>query len=127
MSFVPRRTSSWSTSTPTEATAEKQAFAHYIDGLVSAVVGTHTHVPTADAQILPGGTAFVTDLGLTGAHAGVIGYRADQAIQRAALGRRVRLEPADGDLRLQGAIVDVDESTGRAMGIERIDRTYEEE
>jgi calcineurin-like phosphoesterase len=110
-----------------EATAEKQAFARYMDGLVSAIVGTHTHVPTADARILPGGTAYVTDLGMTGSHSGVIGYRAEQAIQRAALGRRVRLEPADGELRLQGAVVDVDTASGHAKGIERIDLLYEEE
>ncbi|MGD2154770.1 MAG: TIGR00282 family metallophosphoesterase [Gemmatimonadales bacterium] len=110
-----------------EATAEKQAFARYMDGLVSAIVGTHTHVPTADARILPGGTAYITDLGMTGSHCGVIGYRAEQAIKRAALGRRVRLEPADGELRLQGAIVDVDVASGHAKNIERIDRVYEEE
>jgi metallophosphoesterase (TIGR00282 family) len=110
-----------------EATAEKQAFARYMDGLVSAIVGTHTHVPTADARVLPGGTAYVTDLGMTGAHGGVIGYGAQQAIQRAALGRRVRLEPAEGDLRLQGAVVEVDEASGHATSIERIDLVYEEE
>jgi calcineurin-like phosphoesterase len=110
-----------------EATAEKQAFARYMDGLVSAIVGTHTHVPTADARVLPGGTAYVTDLGMTGSHRGVIGYRAEQAIQRAALGRRIRLEPAEGELRLQGAMVDVDPASGHAKGIERIDLVYEEE
>ncbi|UCC47479.1 MAG: TIGR00282 family metallophosphoesterase [Gemmatimonadota bacterium] len=110
-----------------EATAEKLAFAWFIDGLASAVVGTHTHVPTADARILPEGTAYVTDLGMTGSHAGVIGYRASDAIQRTTLGRRVRLEPADGDLRLQGAIVDVDVGSGRALQIERIDMSYEED
>ena len=110
-----------------EATAEKVAFARYIDGLVSAVVGTHTHVPTADAQVLPGGTAYVTDLGMTGSHAGVIGYRAERAIQRQMLGRRVRLELAEGDLRLQGVLVDIDVASGRAISIERIERAYEEE
>jgi metallophosphoesterase (TIGR00282 family) len=110
-----------------EATAEKIAFARYIDGLVSAVVGTHTHVPTADAQVLPGGTAYVTDLGMTGSHGGVIGYKAEAAIQRQMLGRRVRLELAEGDLRLQGVIVDVDTASGRAISIERIDIAYEEE
>ncbi len=110
-----------------EATAEKMAFARYMDGLVAAVVGTHTHVPTADARVLPGGTAYVTDLGMTGSHAGVIGWRADEAVQRAVLGRRVRLELADGDLRLQGALVDVDERTGHADAIERIELCYEGE
>lgn len=110
-----------------EATAEKLAFAHFIDGLVSAIVGTHTHVPTADARILPGGTAYVTDLGMTGSHAGVIGFLPKQAVQRQILGRRVRLELASGDLRLQGAIVDVDVASGHAKTIERIDLEYEEE
>jgi metallophosphoesterase (TIGR00282 family) len=110
-----------------EATAEKQAFARYMDGLVSAIVGTHTHVATADARILPGGTAYVTDLGMTGAHGGVIGYVAKQAIQRAALGRRVRLEPADDELKLQGVIVDVDPGSGHATHIERVDLDHKEE
>ncbi len=110
-----------------EATAEKLAFANYIDGLVSAVIGTHTHVATADERILPGGTAYITDIGMTGSHAGVIGFEADLAIQRAMLGRRVRLELADGDLRLQGAIVDVDIGSGKAKSIERIELVWEEE
>jgi metallophosphoesterase (TIGR00282 family) len=110
-----------------EATAEKLAFAWFIDGLASAVVGTHTHVPTADERLLPAGTAYLTDLGMTGAHAGVIGFKADSAMQRSLLGRRVRLEPAEGDLRLQGAIVDVDADSGRASHIERVERIYEEE
>jgi metallophosphoesterase (TIGR00282 family) len=108
-----------------EATAEKLAFARFMDGLVAAVVGTHTHVPTADARILPGGTAYVTDLGMTGSHAGVIGYRAEEAVQRAVLARRVRLELAEGDLRLQGAIVDIDDRSGHAERIERIELFYE--
>lgn len=110
-----------------EATAEKCAFARYMDGSVTAVVGTHTHVPTADARVLPGGTAYVTDLGLTGSHAGVIGYASETAIKRAALGRRVRFKLADGDLRLQGALVDVDVDSGLAKSIDRIDLPYEEE
>ncbi len=110
-----------------EATAEKLCMGWFLDGLVTAVVGTHTHVPTADARILPGGTAYVTDLGMTGAHAGVIGYRPQQAIQRSVLGRRVRLELAEGDLRLQGAVVEVDVASGHARQIERVDLAYEEE
>lgn len=110
-----------------EATAEKQAFARFIDGRASAVIGTHTHVPTADARVLAGGTAYVTDAGMTGAHGGVIGFRADKAIQRAMLGRKVRLGPADGDLRFQGVIIDVDPGSGRAQRIERIDLAYEYE
>jgi metallophosphoesterase (TIGR00282 family) len=108
-----------------EATAEKLAFAWFIDGMVSAVVGTHTHVPTADARVLPGGTAYVTDLGMTGAHAGVIGFLAEKAIERSVLGRRVRLDLAEGDLRLQGAVVEIDVDSGRSLGIERIDLVHE--
>lgn len=108
-----------------EATAEKLAFARFVDGHVSAVIGTHTHVPTADGRVFPGGTAFVTDIGMTGAHGGVIGFRAEKAIQRAILGRRVRLEPAEGDVRFQGVVVDVDAGSGQAQRIERIDLEFE--
>lgn len=104
-----------------EATAEKQAFAHHVDGLASVVVGTHTHVPTADERILPGGTAYLTDLGMTGSHAGVIGHRADAALQRTMRQTPVRLEPATGDLRVQGALAEVDPRTGRARRIERVE------
>lgn len=110
-----------------EATAEKLCLAWYMDGLVSAVVGTHTHVQTADERIMPGGTAYVTDLGMTGSHAGVIGFEAEKALERTVLGRRVRLELAEGDLRLQGAIVDIDPASGHAERIERIELYYEEE
>lgn len=107
-----------------EATAEKQAFAHYVDGLAAAVVGTHTHVATADARILPGGTAYVTDLGMTGSHAGVIGHRPGPAAQRTMLGRRIRLELAQGQLRFQGAVVEIDPDSGLARSIERLDISY---
>ncbi len=110
-----------------EATAEKQAFARYIDGVATAVVGTHTHVPTADARVLPGGTAYITDLGMTGSHAGVIGFEADRAIQRTLSGRRVRLDLAEGEIRVQGAIVDVDPASGHATAIERIDIEWKED
>lgn len=107
-----------------EATAEKQAFAHYVDGLAAAVVGTHTHVATADARILPGGTAYITDLGMTGSHAGVIGHRPGPAAQRTMLGRRIRLELAQGQLRFQGAVVEIDPDSGLARSIERLDISY---
>jgi metallophosphoesterase (TIGR00282 family) len=110
-----------------EATAEKLAFGWYFDGLVSAVVGTHTHVQTADERILPGGTAFITDLGMSGSHAGVIGYRAEEAVQRAILGRRIPLQLAEGDLRLQGAIIEIDVASGHASRIERISVPFGEE
>jgi metallophosphoesterase (TIGR00282 family) len=108
-----------------EATSEKQAFSHYVDGRVSAVVGTHTHVQTADERILPRGTAAITDLGLTGGLDGVIGMKADISLHRQLLQTRgERMQPADGELHLQGAVVDVDPSTGRARSIERVSVPY---
>jgi metallophosphoesterase (TIGR00282 family) len=103
-----------------EATSEKIAFAHYVDGQVSAVVGTHTHVQTSDERLLSGGTAFITDVGMTGPQDSVIGARKNEAIQRFLTQMSVRLEVATGDVQLCAVIIDVDESTGRARGIERL-------
>jgi len=103
-----------------EATSEKQAFAWYVDGQVSAVVGTHTHVQTADERILPNGTAFITDLGMTGPYDSVIGSIPDFALERFIRQMPSRLEPASGNPRLCGALIDIDESTGRATSIVRI-------
>jgi metallophosphoesterase (TIGR00282 family) len=103
-----------------EATSEKQALAFHLDGRVSAVLGTHTHVPTADERVLPGGTALVTDVGMTGPYEGVIGFRAERVLQRFLLQTPVSLEVAKRDVRLAGAVVDVDEATGRARGVERL-------
>ena len=109
-----------------EATSEKQAFARYLDGRVAAVVGTHTHVQTADERVLPGGTAQITDLGLTGGLGGVIGMKAELSIERQrTLARGERLQPADEELTLQGAVVDVDEKTGHARSIQRVSVPYE--
>lgn len=108
-----------------EATSEKQAMAKYLDGRVSAVVGTHTHVQTADERVLPGGTAAITDLGMTGGLDGVIGMKAEISVQRQIMmARGERLQPADGELHLQGAVVDVDTATGRARSIERVSVPY---
>jgi 2',3'-cyclic-nucleotide 2'-phosphodiesterase len=108
-----------------EATSEKQAFSRHLDGRVAAVVGTHTHVQTADERILPRGTAAITDPGMTGGLDGVIGMKAEISIQRQLLqARGERLQPADGDLHLQGAVVDVDPATGRARSIERLSVPY---
>jgi metallophosphoesterase (TIGR00282 family) len=108
-----------------EATSEKQAFSRYLDGRVAAVVGTHTHVQTADERVLPGGTAAITDLGLTGGLDGVIGMKAEISIARQRLqARGERMQPADGDLHLQGAVVEVDTATGRARSIERLSVPY---
>ncbi|MGD0307746.1 MAG: TIGR00282 family metallophosphoesterase [Acidobacteriota bacterium] len=103
-----------------EATSEKQAFAWYIDGRVSAVVGTHTHVQTADERILPRGTAFITDLGMTGPHDSVIGSIPDLALERFLKQIPVRLEPASANCRFCGAVVEIDESSGLSTSISRI-------
>jgi metallophosphoesterase (TIGR00282 family) len=105
-----------------EATSEKQAFAWYLDGRVSAVARTHTHVQTADERILPRGTAFITDLGMTGPYDSVIGSIPDLALERFLKQIPARLEPASGNLRFCGAVVEIDESSGLATSIERINR-----
>ena len=103
-----------------EATAEKIALAYYLDGRVSAVLGTHTHVQTADERILSGGTGFITDAGMTGPHDSIIGVRKEQAIQKFLNLLPTRFEPATGDTKLQGVILDIDDSNGRCRHIERI-------
>jgi metallophosphoesterase (TIGR00282 family) len=103
-----------------EATSEKLALSYYLDGKVAAVVGTHTHVQTADERILPGGTACLTDAGMTGPHDGVIGIEKDAIIARFVTGLPGRFETASGDPRLNGVSITVDPSSGRATRIERI-------
>jgi metallophosphoesterase (TIGR00282 family) len=103
-----------------ETTSEKLAFCYYVEGRVAAVIGTHTHVQTADERILPGGTACLTDAGMTGPHDGVIGTDKEAVIARFVSGLPGRFETAGGDPRLHGAIVTVDESSGRASHIDRI-------
>lgn len=108
-----------------EATSEKQAFARYLDGRVAAVVGTHTHVQTADERVLPKGTAAITDLGLTGGLGGVIGMKADISIERQrTLAKGRRMEPADDELHLQGVVVEIDPARGVARSIERLSVPY---
>jgi calcineurin-like phosphoesterase len=102
-----------------EATSEKIAAAHLLDGRVTAVIGTHTHVQTNDARILPGGTAALTDAGMTGPHASVIGVRSELAIARMRTRLPVRFEPAEGDVRLEGVLVTCTEA-GRAEAIELV-------
>jgi calcineurin-like phosphoesterase len=94
---------------------------HYANGRVTAVIGTHTHVPSADLRILPGGTAYVTDAGMTGPHGGVIGVEADAAVERFLRQTPNRFTVAADDVRFQAVSVDVDERTGRALSVERID------
>jgi len=109
-----------------EATSEKCAMGWYLDGRVSAVVGTHTHVQTADDRILPGGTAYLTDLGMTGSYAGVIGMKKEDVITRftSALGRRA--EHSTGQVRICGAVIDIDESTGHARSLVRLNLPHEQ-
>ena len=102
-----------------EATSEKQALGVYLDGRVSGVVGTHTHVPTADQRVLPQGTAFLTDAGMTGPYEGVIGFRSDRVLQRFLTQMPAAFEVAKRDVRLAGVLLDIDESTGRARAIDR--------
>jgi 2',3'-cyclic-nucleotide 2'-phosphodiesterase len=101
-----------------EATSEKAALARWLDGRVTAVVGTHTHVQTSDARVLAKGTAFMTDAGMTGPHESVIGVEAELAIRRMRTGLPVRFETAAGDVRIEGAVIDCDPATGRASAIE---------
>ncbi|HWQ34268.1 MAG TPA: TIGR00282 family metallophosphoesterase [Blastocatellia bacterium] len=108
-----------------EATAEKVAMGRYLDGRVSAVVGTHTHVQTADEQILPGGTAYLTDLGMTGPHDGVIGMQTGTILPRFLTGLAPRMEPSEGDIQMNGLIVDVDEQSGKAFRVERLSLKHE--
>ncbi|MDY0190542.1 MAG: TIGR00282 family metallophosphoesterase [Desulfuromonas sp.] len=103
-----------------EASSEKMAFANYLDGRVSAVIGTHTHVPTADERILPGGTAYQTDAGMTGSRDSVIGVRKEIAIEKFVTQMPARFEVAKKDPVLCGVLIDVDDSTGRAQKIERV-------
>ncbi|NIA07537.1 MAG: TIGR00282 family metallophosphoesterase [Actinobacteria bacterium] len=103
-----------------EATSEKVAMGWYLDGRVSIVFGTHTHVTTADERILPQGTAYSTDLGMTGAHESVLGRRTDQVLKMLTTSMPCRFELATGDVRINGILVEVDSLTGKADKIERI-------
>jgi len=102
-----------------EATSEKQALGWYLDGRASAVIGTHTHVPTADEQILPGGTAYLTDAGMAGGFRSVIGIRREQALQRFLTALPQRFEPGKDGLVLSAVFVEIDAGSGRALDIKR--------
>ena len=103
-----------------EATAEKMAFGWYADGRASVVVGTHTHTPTADNRVLPEGTAYITDVGMTGAYDSVIGMKKEQSIKRFKYGTPQKHIVADGDLRFAGVICEIFTETGKAKSIKRI-------
>jgi len=103
-----------------EATSEKNAMGWYLDGKVSAVLGTHTHVQTADQRVLPGGTAFITDVGMCGPWDSVIGVKKELVLERFLTQRPMAFEPARHDVWVQGAIVDLDDASGKARSIERV-------
>jgi 2',3'-cyclic-nucleotide 2'-phosphodiesterase len=103
-----------------EATSEKLAFATYMDGMASAVIGTHTHVQTADERILKGGTAFITDAGMTGPEESVIGMNAESIVRHFVLQTHTRFEPASGGAMLNGVLLDVDETSGKTVSVTRI-------
>jgi 2',3'-cyclic-nucleotide 2'-phosphodiesterase len=102
-----------------EVTSEKMAMGWYLDGRVSAIIGTHTHIPTADTRVLPGGTAYQTDAGMTGPYDSVIGVRKDVILERFLTAMPVRMEPAKGSVELHSVIVQVDEASGKAVQIRR--------
>jgi hypothetical protein len=108
-----------------EATSEKIAMARMLDGQVSAVIGTHTHVQTADEQIFPGGTAFLCDAGFTGPHESVLGREIEPVIKRFITYTPQRFHVAKERILLQGAIIEIDETTGRALNIKRISEPFE--
>ena len=103
-----------------ETTSEKLAMGWYLDGRVTALVGTHTHIPTADERVMPGGTAYITDVGMTGPYDSVIGVQKEMIIARFLNNMPARFEAATGDVRLCAVVVDCDEATGRSRKIERL-------
>jgi len=109
-----------------EATSEKVAMGWYLDGRVSAVLGTHTHVQTADERILPEGTAYLTDIGMTGSYSGVIGMNKADVIARFALPTARRAEHSTGQVRICAAVIDIDETTGKAREIQRLNLSHEQ-
>ncbi|MDD5500572.1 MAG: TIGR00282 family metallophosphoesterase [Candidatus Omnitrophica bacterium] len=105
-----------------EATSEKVALGRYLDGRVSAVFGTHTHIQTADEKILPKGTAYITDVGMTGPYDSVIGRRVEDVLTRFLSSIPVKFEVAQGDIQLCGALVEIDDSTGKAVSLSRVQK-----
>lgn len=108
-----------------EATSEKVALGHFIDGKISALVGTHTHIQTADEKILPQGTAYITDLGMTGPYDSVIGQEKENIIKRFLTSRPVKFHVAQNNVILHGVVIEVDEKSGKARRITRIQKPFE--
>jgi metallophosphoesterase (TIGR00282 family) len=111
----------WACEVHAEATSEKVAMGHWLDGRCSMIVGTHTHIPTADAKILPGGSAYITDLGMCGPYDSVLGRRKDRVVKYMTTGMPHQFDVATGDVRMCGALAEIDEQTGRAISMERIE------
>jgi metallophosphoesterase (TIGR00282 family) len=109
-----------------EATSEKLAMGWHLDGRVTAVFGTHTHVQTADEQVLPGGTAYITDTGMTGPHDGVIGVEREAALTRFRTAMPARFDPASGNPKLHAVLLEADEQTGRALAVTRLSLTADD-
>lgn len=109
-----------------EATSEKQALARFLDGEATAVAGTHTHVQTADETVLPGGTAFICDLGMTGPAQSIIGVKIEPILDRFLLGLPKKFDTATGDQQINGAVISCDPQTGKATAIKRINKKLEE-
>ena len=109
-----------------QASSEKAALGRYLDGRVSAVVGTHTHVPTADTRVLPGGTAFVTDVGMVGPHESVLGTKIDRAVEYFIAQMPLRIEVATGPVAFNSVLIEIDDNSSRARGISRIDHLLED-
>jgi metallophosphoesterase (TIGR00282 family) len=103
-----------------EATSEKLAMGRYLDGRVSVVVGTHTHVQTADEQLLPGGTSYITDLGMTGPYDSIIGVESQLVITRFIRGLPIRYQTARDNAQLHGVVVEIDERNGKSIAIQRL-------
>ena len=103
-----------------EATSEKIAFGRHLEGRATSVVGTHTHVQTADDRVLPGGTAYLSDLGMTGPVDSVLGRAIDPVLKKFRTGMPTKFDVAKGDIALQGALIDVDMTTGKARSIRRV-------
>lgn len=108
-----------------EATSEKQAMMYYLDGQVTAIVGTHTHIQTADEKVTPNGTAYVTDAGMTGSYESIIGMQIKPSLDRFLTGLPIRFSPATEDIKISGVLVTCDKETGRATSIERFIRDFD--
>jgi metallophosphoesterase (TIGR00282 family) len=104
-----------------EASSEKVAMGHHLDGRCSLIVGTHTHIPTADAKLLPGGSAYISDLGMCGPYDSVLGRRKDRVLKHMTTNMPANFEVATGDVRMCGVLAEIDDATGRALSIERIE------